>query len=82
MMNNKNAGGDYSNYEVIYDSKRDGLNHPFVIYDSKRDGQDSPLRSMYANDPTLETIFDTKVHGWAHPWVLYDSTRDGARNNY
>lgn len=70
---------DYSNYEVIFDSKRDGLNH-FVVYDSKRDGPNSPLRSMYANDPSLTTIFDTKEHGWNHPWVVYDSKRDGARN--
>jgi len=73
---------EFANYEVIYNSKRDGLNHPFVVYDSKRDGQDSPLRSLYENDPNLETIFDTKVHGWNHPWVLYDSKRDGVRADY
>lgn len=59
----------YDNYETIFDSKRDGWNHPWVVYDSKRDGLDSPLRSQFDNDPNLVTIFDSKVDGWNHPYV-------------
>ncbi|ODN06489.1 hypothetical protein Ocin01_00184 [Orchesella cincta] len=72
----------YDNYEVIFDSQRDGWNHPWVVYDSKRDGLDSPLRSQFDNDPNLVTVFDSKVDGWNHPYVIYDSKRDGAQRRF
>lgn len=52
------SGG--SNYDLIYDSQRDGLNSPYVVYDSKRDGLNSPRANLYANDQSLTTVFDSK----------------------
>lgn len=52
----RNAGG----LETVYDSQRDGVNHPYVQYDSRRDGA-SGKQMTYQNDASLQTVCKSKL---------------------
>lgn len=40
--------------ETVFDTQRDGINHPYVVYDSKRDGPNA--RQATFNDAGHQTV--------------------------